>query len=148
MTTTKEEHGIWGLIHSDYVYRWTEYDTSSSTTTYSLKANNPVTIGFLTAGSGNINVEAKGDVTVGGSIRATENKQVRLRSEEGSVRGGGTIHTDDLNVSAKKDIDLQQAALDPAHTATVELIADKGAIDLRLTKGATQIGRASCRERV
>ncbi|MGP1366220.1 MAG: leukotoxin LktA family filamentous adhesin, partial [Schwartzia sp. (in: firmicutes)] len=135
MTTTKEEHGIWGLIHSDYVYKWTEYDNSSSTTTYSLKASNPVTIGFLTAESGNIKVEAKGDVTVGGSLRATENKQVRLRSDTGSVRGGGTIHTDDLTVRAKKDIDLQHAALDSAHTAKVQLITDTGSIDLHSTKG-------------
>lgn len=135
MTTTKEEHGIWGLIHTKYTYTWTEYDTSSSTTTYSLNASNPVSIGFLTAGSGKIEVAAKGDVTVGGTIRATENSHVRLLSETGSITGGGTIHTDDLRAFAKKDIDLQQAALDPGHTAKVNLITDTGSIDLHSTKG-------------
>ena len=132
LTQTKEKHGLFGLFHSTYTYTWTEYEGSSSTSTYSLKADNPVSVGFLTApvGEAGVDIKAKGDLVVGGDVRAADNTFVKLSSEGGSIRGGGILRTDDLTARAEKDIDLQHAALEPGNHAKVDLASQKGSIDL------------------
>ena len=137
MTKTKEEHGLFGLFHSTYTYTWTEYDGSSSTSTYSLKASNPVSVGFLRAavGEAGVDVKATGDVMVGGDVRATADTFVKLTSEDGSVRGGGVLRTDNLTVRAQKDIDLQHAALEQGSKAKVYLASTTGSIDLSSLQG-------------
>ena len=137
LTQTKEEHGLFGLFHSTYTYTWTEYEGSSSTSTYSLKASNPVSVGFLRAAAGEagVDVKAKGDVMVGGDVRATADTFVNLTSEDGSVRGGGVLRTDNLTVRAQKDIDLQHAALEQGSKAKVYLATTTGSIDLSSLQG-------------
>ena len=137
LTQTKEEHGLFGLFHSTYTYTWTEYEGSSSTSTYSLKADNPVSVGFLTApaGEAGVDIKSKGDIMVGGDVRAADNTFVKLRSEGGSIRGGGILRTDDLTARAEKDIDLQHAALEPGNHAKVFLASHKGSIDLSSMQG-------------
>ena len=137
LTQTKEEHGLFGLFHSTYTYTWTEYEGSSSTSTYSLKADNPVSVGFLTApaGEAGVDIKSKGDLMVGGDVRAADNTFVKLRSEGGSIRGGGILRTDDLTARAEKDIDLQHAALEPGNRAKVFLASHKGSIDFSSMQG-------------
>ena len=137
LTQTKEKHGLFGLFHSTYTYTWTEYEGSSSTSTYSLKADNPVSVGFLTApaGEAGVDVKAKGDLMVGGDVRATADTFVNLTSEDGSVRGGGVLRTDNLTVRAQKDIDLQHAALEQGSKAKVYLATTTGSIDLSSLQG-------------
>jgi len=141
VTTTEKNAGIFGGgFKKEYTYSWTENEGDASSTTSILKADNPISIGFLNAADAGIQVTANGGLIVSGGITAaTSNEKVVLQSDNGSLTGNGIINTNHLSASAFDDINLQQTALNNDDTADVSLQSYRGSIALHSEGGNLNI---------
>lgn len=139
----KQYAGLKGKIfgYGKCVYTWTETSTHSTSSTYSIKADKPVAIGFMTGGSGDISVSSAKDMYITGNITNAANAdgsaigKVSLSSAGGAISsmGNARIYADDLTANAAKGISLnhaalgQQAKLDiQAATGNVSISSDRG----------------------
>lgn len=104
-----------GWIYKEITSRWSETYGTASSTTYSVKADNDVSVGFLRADVNGrekpaIDVNAGGNLIVDGTISsATKDDYVGL-SSMGSISGNGTIITNNLIAGATTGVDLTQTA--------------------------------------
>lgn len=140
-------------------YTWTRHTGTSQQYVASVKADNPIKIGFIGHDNGNINVNSNGSVdikcklasTVGGSINLTSNNgsitqngvnmvsdNVNLRAQTGINNIGITSIGDTVNLSAANnksgDIDITVAgAYGKAGNVLVGSIVNSGNDEVHLT---------------
>lgn len=150
------EHDVdkfgFGFIYKEIKSTWTETYGTASTTTYSVKADNDVAIGFRKANnisssdSPAIDVKAGGNLIIGGDITsASHGDYVGLVSKNGSISGGGTVVTNNLKASAATGIDLIQTAKKAQNSngssisTYVDLTSTDGSISLDSKKGDIKI---------
>lgn len=139
--------GFWGKVfgYGTTTYTWTGKKGTASSTTTSVAADNHIQIGFIGNGngSGNISVTSGGDMTLAGNISnasvVDENSQivgkgsVSLTSQNGAITGNGIINSDDVNLKAAGDINVNHAAIGSG--AAVNIASDNGDIHFTSSKG-------------
>lgn len=143
--------GFWGKVfgYGTTTYTWTGKKGTASSTTTSVAADKQIEIGFIGNGngSGNISVTTGGDMTLAGNISNASvvdgNSQivgkgsVSLTSQTGAITGNGTIHSDDVNLKAAEDINVNHASIGSG--ATVNIASDNGDIHFTSSKGDLSI---------
>lgn len=143
--------GFWGKVfgYGTTTYTWTGKKGTASSTTTSVAADKHIQIGFIGNGngSGNISVTSGGDMTLAGNISNASvvdgNSQtvgkgsVSLTSQNGAIAGNGIINSDDVNLSAAGDINVNHAAI--GSDATVNIASDNGDIHFTSSKGDLSI---------
>ena len=87
-----------GWIYKEITSRWSETYGTASSTTYSVKADNDVSVGFLRADVNGrekpaIDVNAGGNLIVDGTITSATKDDYALLSSMGNISGNGTIIT-------------------------------------------------------
>lgn len=146
--------GFWGKVfgYGTTTYTWTGKKGTASSTTTSVAADKQIEIGFIGngSGSGNISVTAGGDMTLVGNISNASvvdgNSQivgkgsVSLTSQTGAITGNGTINSDDINLKAAGDINVNHAAIGSG--ATVNIASDHGDIHFTSSKGDLSVEQA------
>lgn len=139
--------GFWGKVfgYGTTTYTWTGKKGTASSTTTSVAADNHIQIGFIGNGngSGNISVTSGGDMTLAGNISNASvvdgNSQtvgkgsVSLTSQNGAITGNGIINSDDVNLKAAGDINVNHAAIGSG--AAVNIASDNGDIHFTSSKG-------------
>ena len=141
----KRYKGKWGKVfgYGTAYYTWRETKDTSTSTTYSIKADLPISAGFISGSKDTISIRADKDVFLSGNISSgTPDGTVSLEIQNGGVisDGGARVVTDHLNVSAKDDVFLMHSALGTDARVSLEstngtssLYSDKG--NLTVTKG-------------
>ena len=146
--------GFWGKVfgYGTTTYTWTGKQGTASSTTTSIAADKHIQIGFIGNGngSGNISVTSGGDMTLAGNISNASvvdgNSQtvgkgsVSLTSQNGAITGNGIINSDDVNLKAAGDINVNHAAIGSG--ATVNIASDNGDIHFTSSKGDLSIEQA------
>lgn len=139
--------GFWGKVfgYGTTTYTWTGKQGTASSTTTSVAADKHIQIGFIGNGngSGNISVTSGGDMTLAGNISNASvvdgNSQtvgkgsVSLTSQNGAITGNGIINSDDVNLKAAGDINVNHAAIGSG--AAVNIASDNGDIHFTSSKG-------------
>lgn len=139
--------GFWGKVfgYGTTTYTWTGKQGTASSTTTSIAADEHIQIGFIGNGdgSGNISVTSGGDMTLAGNISNAAvvdgNSQivgkgsVSLTSQNGAITGNGIINSDDVNLKAAGDINVNHAAIGSG--AAVNIASDNGDIHFTSSKG-------------
>lgn len=139
--------GFWGKVfgYGTTTYTWTGKQGTASSTTTSIAADKHIQIGFIGNGngSGNISVTSGGDMTLAGNISNASvvdgNSQtvgkgsVSLTSQNGAITGNGIINSDDVNLKAAGDINVNHAAIGSG--AAVNIASDNGDIHFTSSKG-------------
>ena len=139
--------GFWGKVfgYGTTTYTWTGKKGTASSTTTSVAADKHIQIGFIGNGdgSGNISVTSGGDMTLAGNISNAAvvdgNSQivgkgsVSLTSQNGAITGNGIINSDDVNLKAAGDINVNHAAIGSG--AAVNIASDNGDIHFTSSKG-------------
>lgn len=149
----KEYDGTAGKIfgYGEYIYTWTETSGDQVASSTGVKADNPIPIGFLGNNqNGDISVEAAKDILLNGTVSNASvvdgNNQlvgkgsVSLTSQTGAIIGNGTINSDDVNLKAAGDINVNHAAIGSG--ATVNIASDNGDIHFTSSKGDLSIEQA------
>lgn len=146
--------GFWGKVfgYGTTTYTWTGKQGTASSTTTSVAADKHIQIGFIGNGngSGNISVTSGGDMTLAGNISNASvvdgNSQtvgkgsVSLTSQNGAITGNGIINSDDVNLKAAGDINVNHAAIGSG--TTVNIASDNGDIHFTSSKGDLSIEQA------
>lgn len=146
--------GFWGKVfgYGTTTYTWTGKQGTASSTTTSVAADKHIQIGFIGNGngSGNISVISGGDMTLAGNISNASvvdgNSQtvgkgsVSLTSQNGAITGNGIINSDDVNLKAAGDINVNHAAIGSG--TTVNIASDNGDIHFTSSKGDLSIEQA------
>ena len=166
----KEYDGVAGKIfgYGEFHYTWTETTPDQTTSSTGIKADNPISIGFIGNGDGDISVTSGGDMTLAGNISNASvvdgNNQivgkgsVTLTSTGGSITnlGNATINSDNVTLSATGkvvtndegdvignkpgDISVNHAAI--GSDATVNISSADGDISFISTKGNITVEQA------
>ncbi|MBO5637708.1 MAG: hypothetical protein J5906_09360 [Acidaminococcaceae bacterium] len=114
VTGNWKEGGKWWALWSNPKYHttWTTKTGTTQSYTFSLKADNPIGIGFIGKENGSITVSntntAGGNVNLNGNIQSnTKEAAVTIRSAGGSIiqKSGTTITTGKAVLQAKDDIE-------------------------------------------
>lgn len=141
----KDYDGFWGKVlgYGTVHYRWSGSQNSSTSSTYTIKADNPIETGFITGGKDTISVTANKNLNLAGNISsAGTSGTVTLKSNTGGITadGGASVLTDSLTASAAGDITLNHSALGTNAALSVQstggdvtVFSDKG--NLSVTKG-------------
>lgn len=159
------DHKEWGMHEDDskkdpdwvgkmfgygsIVYQWITENTTSTTTTSSIKADKPITIGFVggKANEGKIDIRGNQNIELAGNISNAEvngegKGYVSISSGTGSIIAGSNanILSDDVRLDAATGIDVTHSAIgDAAHVA---LSTDSGDIRFESYHGDITIEHA------
>lgn len=150
--TTTHKKGLWGLIKTEYTYKWDKMTTTGTSTVYTVKGDTATHINSIAPASGSgIEATATGSLLVDHAITSAAKADgttdaVTLTSRNGSVAGAGLITTNALTASAATGIDLTQAALAKSDTATVNLATHAGDITLASRLGDVAVQSAKSAE--
>lgn len=86
-------------------YTWTRHTGTSQQYVASVKADNPITIGFIGHDNGNINVNSNGSVDIKGKLASTAGGSINLTSNNGSItQNGVNMVSDNVNLIAQTGI--------------------------------------------
>ena len=117
----KKFSGTAGKIfgYGNCTYTWTETQMHSTSSTYTIKGDKPINVGFMTGGSGDISVTSAKDMYLAGNIsNATKADgsaigKVTLNSNGGAISsvGSARVDADDLTAKAAKGISINHSAL-------------------------------------
>lgn len=135
--------------YGSIVYQWVTENTTSTTTTSSIKADKPITIGFVggKANEGKIDIKGNQNIELAGNISNAEvngegKGYVSISSENGSIIAGSNanILSDDVRLDAATGIDVTHSAIgDAAHVA---LSTDSGDIRFESYHGDITVEQA------
>ena len=86
-------------------YTWTRHTGTSQQYVASVKADNPINIGFIGHDNGNINVNSNGSVDIKGKLASTVGGSINLTSNNGSItQNGVNMVSDNVNLLAQTGI--------------------------------------------
>lgn len=86
-------------------YTWTRHTGTSQQYVASVKADNPINIGFIGHDKGNINVNSNGSVDIKGKLASTAGGSINLTSNNGSItQNGVNMVSDNVNLIAQTGI--------------------------------------------
>ena len=130
-------------------YSWTTENTTTSSTTASIKADKKIQIGFLGNGSnngdisitGNQNIELAGNIT-NAEVDGAGKGSVKLTSKYGSVSaiGSANINSDDVTIKAATGVNVNHSAI--GDSANINIATNSGDIKFVSTGGDLNIEQA------
>ena len=86
-------------------YTWTRHTGTSQQYVASVKADNPINIGFIGHDNGNINVNSNGSVDIKGKLASTVGGSINLTSNNGSItQNGVNMVSDNVKLIAQTGI--------------------------------------------
>ena len=142
----KKYSGVSGKIfgYGNCTYTWTETQMHSTSSTYTIKGDKPINVGFMTGGSGDISVNSAKDMYLAGNIsNATKADgsaigKVTLNSIGGAISsvGSARIDADDLTAKAAKGISINHSAL--GNMAKLNIEATTGDVSINSDRGKLQ----------
>ena len=146
VVTSKDTPWYYAGFYTEYTFKWDNVKTSSTSSTYSLKADKPISVGLLDSADGVIYVRNFGDMLLKGTVANASVKDadgntngvgsVSMGSISGSIVGYNSsvdVMTDRLSAYAYKDVSLTQSTL--GKTADIFLHSANGNINLESTSG-------------
>ena len=143
VSTNKKYDGTWGKIfgYGECTYTWTETQSHSTSSTYTIKADKGIDVGFMTGGNGNINITSQKDMLLNGNIsNATKSDgsaigNINLVSNAGSISslGNARVNADNLTVSAATGVDINHGALGSG--ASIDVKSTNGNVTINSDKG-------------
>ena len=142
----KKYSGVSGKIfgYGNCTYTWTETQMHSTSSTYTIKGDKPINVGFMTGGSGDISVTSAKDMYLAGNIsNATKADgsaigRVTLNSIGGVISsvGNARVDADDLTAKAAKGISINHSAL--GNMAKLNIEATTGDVNINSDRGKLQ----------
>ena len=142
----KKYSGLSGKIfgYGNCTYTWTETQMHSTSSTYTIKGDKPINVGFMTGGSGDISVSSAKDMYLAGNIsNATKADgsaigKVTLNSIGGAISsvGSARVDADDLTAKAAKGISINHSAL--GKMAKLNIEATTGDVSINSDRGKLQ----------
>ena len=142
----KKYSGLSGKIfgYGNCTYTWTETQMHSTSSTYTIKGDKPINVGFMTGGSGDISVTSAKDMYLAGNIsNATKADgsaigKVTLNSIDGAISsvGSARVDADDLTAKAAKGISINHSAL--GNMAKLNIEATTGDVSINSDRGKLQ----------
>ena len=142
----KKYSGTFGKIfgYGNCTYTWTETQLHSTSSTYTIKGDKPINVGFMTGGSGDISVTSAKDMYLAGNIsNATKADgsaigKVTLTSNSGAISsvGSARVDADDLTAKAAKGISINHSAL--GNMAKLNIEATTGDVSINSDRGKLQ----------
>ena len=142
----KKYSGTWGKIfgYGNCTYTWTETQMHSTSSTYTIKGDKPINVGFMTGGSGDISVNSAKNMYLAGNIsNATKADgsaigKVTLNSIGGAISsiGNARVDADDLTAKAAKGISINHSAL--GNMAKLNIEATTGDVSINSDRGKLQ----------
>ena len=142
----KKYSGTFGKIfgYGHCTYTWTETQMHSTSSTYTIKGDKPINVGFMTGGSGDISVTSAKDMYLAGNIsNATKADgsaigKVTLNSIGGAISsvGSARVDADDLTAKAAKGISINHSAL--GNMAKLNIEATTGDVSINSDRGKLQ----------
>ena len=142
----KKYSGVSGKIfgYGNCTYTWTETQMHSTSSTYTIKGDKEIKVGFMTGGSGDISVNSAKDMYLAGNIsNATKADgsaigKVTLNSNGGAIRsvGSARVDADDLTAKAAKGISINHSAL--GNMAKLNIEATTGDVSINSDRGKLQ----------
>ena len=142
----KKFSGTAGKIfgYGNCTYTWTETQMHSTSSTYTIKGDKPINVGFMTGGSGDISVTSAKDMYLAGNIsNATKADgsaigNVTLNSNGGAISsvGSARVDADDLTAKAAKGISINHSAL--GNMAKLNIEATTGDVSINSDRGKLQ----------
>ena len=142
----KKFSGTAGKIfgYGNCTYTWTETQMHSTSSTYTIKGDKPINVGFMTGGSGDISVTSAKDMYLAGNIsNATKADgsaigKVTLNSNGGAISsvGSARVDADDLTAKAAKGISINHSAL--GNMAKLNIEATTGDVSINSDRGKLQ----------
>ena len=142
----KKYSGLSGKIfgYGNCTYTWTETQMHSTSSTYTIKGDKPINVGFMTGGSGDISVNSAKDMYLAGNIsNATKADgsaigKVTLNSIDGAISsvGSARVDADDLTAKAAKGISINHSAL--GKMAKLNIEATTGDVSINSDRGKLQ----------
>ena len=142
----KKYSGVSGKIfgYGNCTYTWTETQMHSTSSTYTIKGDKPIDVGFMTGGSGDISVSSAKDMYIAGNIsNATKADgsaigKVTLNSNGGAISsvGSARVDADDLTAKAAKGISINHSAL--GNMAKLNIEATTGDVSINSDRGKLQ----------
>ncbi|WP_449037446.1 hypothetical protein [Phascolarctobacterium sp.] len=142
----KKYSGVSGKIfgYGNCTYTWTETQMHSTSSTYTIKGDKPIDVGFMTGGSGDISVTSAKDMYLAGNIsNATEADgsaigKVTLNSIGGAISsvGSARVDADDLTAKAAKGVSINHSAL--GNMAKLNIEATTGDVSINSDRGKLQ----------
>ena len=142
----KKYSGVSGKIfgYGNCTYTWTETQMHSTSSTYTIKGDKPINVGFMTGGSGDISVNSAKDMYLAGNIsNATKADgsaigKVTLNSIDGAISsvGNARVDADDLTAKAAKGISINHSAL--GNMAKLNIEATTGDVSINSDRGKLQ----------
>ena len=142
----KKYSGVSGKIfgYGNCTYTWTETQMHSTSSTYTIKGDKPIDVGFMTGGSGDISVNSAKDMYLAGNIsNATKADgsaigKVTLNSIDGAISsvGSARVDADDLTAKAAKGISINHSAL--GNMAKLNIEATTGDVSINSDRGKLQ----------
>ena len=142
----KKFSGTAGKIfgYGNCTYTWTETQMHSTSSTYTIKGDKPINVGFMTGGSGDISVTSAKDMYLAGNIsNATKADgsaigKVTLNSNGGAISsvGSARVDADDLTAKAAKGISINHSAL--GNMAKLNIEAKTGDVSINSDRGKLQ----------
>lgn len=142
----KKYSGTAGKIfgYGNCTYTWTETQMHSTSSTYTIKGDKPINVGFMTGGSGDISVTSAKDMYLAGNIsNATKADgsaigKVTLNSIGGAISsvGSARVDADDLTAKAAKGISINHSAL--GNMAKLNIEAAAGDVSINSDRGKLQ----------
>ena len=142
----KKYSGVSGKIfgYGNCTYTWTETQMHSTSSTYTIKGDKPINVGFMTGGGGDISVNSAKDMYLAGNIsNATKADgsaigKVTLNSIDGAISsvGNARVDADDLTAKAAKGISINHSAL--GNMAKLNIEATTGDVSINSDRGKLQ----------
>ena len=142
----KKYSGLSGKIfgYGNCTYTWTETQMHSTSSTYTIKGDKPINVGFMTGGSGDISVTSAKDMYLAGNIsNATKADgsaigNVTLNSIGGAISsvGNARVDADNLTAKAAKGISINHSAL--GNMAKLNIEATTGDVSINSDRGKLQ----------
>ena len=142
----KKYSGTWGKIfgYGHCTYTWTETQMHSTSSTYTIKGDKQINVGFMTGGSGDISVSSAKDMYLAGNIsNATKSDgsaigNVTLNSNGGAISsvGSARVDADDLTAKAAKGISINHSAF--GNMAKLNIEATTGDVSINSDRGKLQ----------
>ena len=142
----KKYSGVSGKIfgYGNCTYTWTETQMHSTSSTYTIKGDKPINVGFMTGGSGDISVTSAKDMYLAGNIRNATNAdgsaigKVTLNSNGGAISsvGSARVDADNLTAKAAKGISINHSAL--GNMAKLNIEAKTGDVSINSDRGKLQ----------
>ena len=142
----KKYSGVSGKIfgYGNCTYTWTETQMHSTSSTYTIKGDKPINVGFMTGGSGDISVSSAKDMYLAGNIsNATKDDgsaigNVTLNSIGGAISsvGSARVDADNLTAKAAKGISINHSAL--GNMAKLNIEATTGDVSINSDRGKLQ----------